>query len=171
MIEIQRLGKVSFYLGKFNTGCFKTSAVWYEYYAPSELEIFRRFGADEDWIEKNLSEQIDSETELYYSVDDQLLTDREFFYVRCSIEVNDISNEGYLTYVSSDLTSANIILNDEVISFYSEIMLSFNDNSRNLQLLQKVLGKELSSLEELKIMVDSTIREVFKVPERIKVTS
>ena len=52
----QHLGNIFIKYNKITIRDFLLSPIWVEYYQSYELDIFRRNGATEEWIEKNIFE-------------------------------------------------------------------------------------------------------------------
>ena len=52
----QHLGNIFIKYDKITIRDFLLSPIWVEYYQSYELDIFRRNGATEEWIEKNIFE-------------------------------------------------------------------------------------------------------------------
>lgn len=178
--ESYSIGSIHYYLGEFSPVCLTKSKVWYEYYEPWELGIFKDQGVESAWIKENIFDSIDEDTELYYASQNSYLANREFAKVQCSIQFSTPRFVAYLNMISGELTSVNILYDGEDYVFYSPPMLASDQNPSTLHKLSQSTDFDLTKETQFSIEIAKEIEDTFKLsttfqivplPEWVKDTS
>ncbi|MBO1885123.1 hypothetical protein J4N46_12050 [Capnocytophaga sp. Marseille-Q4570] len=147
----QHLGNIFIKYDKITIRDFLLSPIWVEYYQSYELDIFRRNGATEEWIEKNIfeyEEKTKGNGKIFYVViGESYYKNREYVYIKNTMVFNaKYFFNAYSTLIRDEILETKAIdfyINKKNKTLFYLQDLWKNENQRTIKSIANYLNEEI----------------------------